>query len=215
MGVIAEFELEAKRFAFADALETSGVDRIEFERVVPDRTGDLSFLWVWGPNAGGLERSLRDDAAVSTVAAVETFDDATLYRVEWRTAVPGLARAVSRGDAHLLSGVGEDDAWTFELRLPDRDAFRRFADVLETDLDVSPNDLCSLSRVDVPLDYGLTPRQRSILRTAARRGYFDEPRSVSLEEIADEFDISAPSASGLLRRGTARLLESTLLDDPL
>ena len=51
--------------------------------------------------------------------------------------------------------------------------------------------------------YDLTPRQTAVLRRALERGYFDVPRNVSAEELAEEFEISSQALSALLRRGRA------------
>ena len=57
---------------------------------------------------------------------------------------------------------------------------------------------------------GLTDRQREALRTAYELGYFDIPRSASLEDVADRLGISASSASERLRRAQTQLIEETV-----
>jgi DNA-directed RNA polymerase specialized sigma24 family protein len=57
---------------------------------------------------------------------------------------------------------------------------------------------------------GLTDRQREAVRAAYRMGYFEIPRKVSLDDVADELDISAPSLSERLRRAQSRLVETTV-----
>jgi predicted DNA binding protein len=39
-------------------------------------------------------------------------------------------------------------------------------------------------------------------------GYFEEPRTATLSDVAAELGISQPAAGGLLRRGVRRLVES-------
>lgn len=58
--------------------------------------------------------------------------------------------------------------------------------------------------------YGLTERQYEALTLALSRGYYDTPRQVSTEALADELGISQPSMSDLLRRAERQLLASTL-----
>lgn len=60
------------------------------------------------------------------------------------------------------------------------------------------------------LPYGLTERQYEALTLALSRGYYERPRRVTAEELADELDISQPSMSDLLRRGERQLLSTTL-----
>jgi predicted DNA binding protein len=61
-----------------------------------------------------------------------------------------------------------------------------------------------------PPQDGLTDRQREALTLAISRGYYESPRQVSTEELAEELGISQPSMSNLLRRGERQLLTSTL-----
>jgi hypothetical protein len=58
--------------------------------------------------------------------------------------------------------------------------------------------------------YGLTDRQHEALTLAISRGYYESPRQVTTEELAEEMGISQPSMSSLLRRGERQLLTTTL-----
>lgn len=60
----------------------------------------------------------------------------------------------------------------------------------------------------------LTGRQREALTLAISRGYYESPRQVTAEELAEELDISQPSLSSLLRRGERQLLTSSLGMEP-
>jgi predicted DNA binding protein len=61
--------------------------------------------------------------------------------------------------------------------------------------------------------FGLTDEQVTALTVAYERGYFDEPREVSLSEVAAEIDLSSTAMSGRLRRGMRNLIAATLVDD--
>lgn len=67
---------------------------------------------------------------------------------------------------------------------------------------------------DESSEYGLTERQEEALQLAIGRGYYDAPRQVSTEELAEEMGISQPSMSSLLRRGERQLLTSALGSQP-
>lgn len=58
--------------------------------------------------------------------------------------------------------------------------------------------------------FGLTDRQYRALSIAFAGGYYESPREMSTEELAAELDITAPSASDLLRRAERQLLSQTL-----
>lgn len=53
----------------------------------------------------------------------------------------------------------------------------------------------------------LTTRQSEVLRVAFERGYFESPRAVTLEGLADEMEVSKATASEHLRKAQKRMLE--------
>jgi predicted DNA binding protein len=58
--------------------------------------------------------------------------------------------------------------------------------------------------------YGLTDRQYQALSIAFAGGYYDSPRGMSTEDLAAELEITAASASDLLRRAERQLINQTL-----
>ncbi|WP_255568302.1 helix-turn-helix domain-containing protein [Salinarchaeum sp. IM2453] len=61
----------------------------------------------------------------------------------------------------------------------------------------------------------LTDKERDTLETAIEDGYFSSPRDTSLEDLAEEFEISKAGASKNLRRGQRKVLSQvvTILND--
>lgn len=53
----------------------------------------------------------------------------------------------------------------------------------------------------------LTDRQREVVETAYRAGYFDWPRDSTAEEVADSLDIAAPTFHAHLRKAESSLLD--------
>jgi predicted DNA binding protein len=64
-------------------------------------------------------------------------------------------------------------------------------------------------------DQGLTGPQREALRSAQEMGYFDIPRTASLDEVATDLDITASSLSERLRRAQDHLVETTVASSAL
>lgn len=60
-------------------------------------------------------------------------------------------------------------------------------------------------------EVGLTDRQRKALRIAYEMGYFEIPRTASLDDIAAELGITASSLSERLRRAQTHLVEETVV----
>lgn len=53
----------------------------------------------------------------------------------------------------------------------------------------------------------LTNRQKEILETAIREGYFEVPRECTLAELAETLDLDKSTVSTILRRGEGRVLK--------
>ncbi|NJE31336.1 winged helix-turn-helix transcriptional regulator [Thermococcus sp. 18S1] len=56
----------------------------------------------------------------------------------------------------------------------------------------------------------LTKRQAEVLLLAYKSGYFDEPRKVTLRELAEMLNLSPSTVKEHLRKGLKRLLDETL-----
>lgn len=214
MGVIAEFGADPDQFVLGSALLEPAIERVEFERVVPAWKSVMPFFWVWGAEFQSFECRAEEEPAVSSVSTVDTFEDGRLYRAEWKECVPGFVRTIRRSSARMIEGHGDEDGWNFELMFASQDGLATFNSLCtENGLPFSLEQFVTFSSPAPDAGYGLTPKQREILVMAVEQGYFREPRDVSLEELAEQLGISAPSASGRLRRATHHLLETTVLDE--
>lgn len=58
----------------------------------------------------------------------------------------------------------------------------------------------------------LTPRQRRVLATAARVGYYDEPRDATLEDVAAQLDIATGTVGEHIRKAEAALVGHAIGD---
>ncbi|MDK2876499.1 MAG: hypothetical protein PWQ22_909, partial [Archaeoglobaceae archaeon] len=53
----------------------------------------------------------------------------------------------------------------------------------------------------------ITFREEEVLRFALEKGYFDFPKKIRLEEIAEHFGIAGSTVSEILRRAQKKILE--------
>ncbi|MFC4448832.1 bacterio-opsin activator domain-containing protein [Halorussus aquaticus] len=214
MSIIAEFTTPAGEFALGDALAAHPDVRVELEKVVPTRKEILPFFWAWGETLAEFAETVREQPRVESLEVLDSIDDQTLYRVEWADVVADLARVIQRVDATVLEASGQRDAWRFELRFPSHDAVRSFqSDCIDHDISLELQRLHSLTEIDADGTYDLTAEQRDTLLTALEHGYFEEPRDVTLEELADLLDLSPTAVSGRMRRAEAKLIARTLVTD--
>lgn len=54
----------------------------------------------------------------------------------------------------------------------------------------------------------LTKREKEVVHTAYRHGYFDPERGISMTEVAQMMNVSTPSLSDVLRRGTKKMVKA-------
>lgn len=103
----------------------------------------------------------------------------------------------------------------FGLLLSDRDELARAVGLLEEFGPVSIDRVSSdFSRQVLPSAAGwqelldtVSSRQREVLNTALELGYYEIPRDVTLDELAEACDITKTTASKHLRKAEGRLME--------
>lgn len=214
MSIVAEFTAPADDFALGDALAAHPEVRVELEKVVPTRMEVLPFFWAWGGDLDAFAETVRDQPIVANLRVVDTIDDQRLYRVEWTRTMTDLGRIIRRVDATVLEARGQQDEWRFELRFHGHEAVREFqTDCTDRGISLDLRRLHSLTELDTNGEYDLTPEQRDTLLTALELGYFEEPRDITLQELAAVLDLSPTAVSGRMRRGQAKLVARSLATD--
>lgn len=214
MSVIAELTVPADEFVLAHALDEAPGATVEIERVAA--TGDdrvTPYFWVHSDDVDAFDAALREDPTARDPRQLESDGNERLYRVDWHAEDHGVVEVLAGADATVLKAAADGDEWSIRLLFPDEDALSTFHDRCRT-----AGLAFTVERLYHPDDpaevggYGLTEDQRAALITAARAGYFAVPREVTLADVADDLGISSNALSSRIRRGTATLVESTLLD---
>ncbi|SFR36910.1 helix-turn-helix domain-containing protein [Halogeometricum limi] len=214
MGAIAAFELGGETFALGRVIEAIPSVRVDLERVVPVDGGVLPYVWVRGDSADEFGRVAAEIDGIANARRVESFEDVTLYRLRWDPTMDQFITTIIDADGTVLEASGDVRGWRFELRFSERENLATFQTLCnERDIDVSVVKVHSLHELSEET-YGLTAAQRETLTTAYHAGYFAEPRETTTEELARHFDVSSRALSGRIRRGTGRLLASTLVAHP-
>jgi predicted DNA binding protein len=211
---IAELTFPTEAYPLGEAVSVPEGTHVELERIVPTGEEILPYLWVESATPTAFVDHLRAQLAVRTVEVVYESDGEMLLRATWRLGRAILLRFIADAEVALVSARGTAEGWEVELRGPrsvlgrvetfcrERDIESRVVRVYEAT--PSGND---------PDRYGLTSLQYETLVTALEAGYFDEPRAVTLEELAGDLDVSARAVSRRIRRGTANVLRAELLDE--
>ncbi|GAB3676957.1 helix-turn-helix domain-containing protein [Halopiger thermotolerans] len=192
-----------------------------------DLTGDgahRTLVWVDGDDDAleAFDDALEADPTVAELLRVVEFDDRRLYHLELTCEghQASVYPIVIEGGGVLRDVTATGEGWFFRVAFPSTETFGRFHEFFaERDLDVEvrqlrdESDAAGDSTTASKFEFGLTDRQREALVAAVDAGYLDIPRSCSLAELADRFDISSNAASERFRRGVRTLIENTVYPD--
>ncbi|WP_129115986.1 helix-turn-helix domain-containing protein [Halegenticoccus tardaugens] len=167
---------------------------------------------------------VREHKTVETVDLVERYEThegrcAATFLLRGRlTEVTPMQAIMYEG--YLPIGPTElvDGRECFDLLLNDRSELSRAIDLLDEFGDVTVERITEDFRREVmpsraewqELLSSIPPRQREFLNVAAERGYFEIPRQVTLEDLADEMDITKTTASNHLRKAERKLIQVLL-----
>ena len=179
-----------------------------------DPTSGKFFYHVESSDFDQFENGLRHDDTVGVFERVIDFrNDEAIYSFEYTSEAKILSPVIANANGVILDMENDGSAWILSVWMPNRSDLDQLWDYArENDIAIDLvriNEYASLGDTGA----GLTESQRSALLTAFQAGYFEEPRNATLGEVADDLEISPPAASGLLRRGINRLIESSLIDE--
>ena len=214
MAVIAEFTIPTEEFALRETFERRPDLVFEVERVVAHDTAHvIPFVWASGGDLDGLTQVLDDDPSVDEIELLSDTDDERLYRLSWADDARVIGHMVIECDATIHQAVAASGQWTLRVLFPDRSAISD-VDTFATEHGLSL-DLRQLYGVDSAerARFGLSEKQQETLTEGYERGFYDVPREVDTNDLANTLDISHQALSERLRRATGNLIENTLLVD--
>lgn len=212
MSVIVELSVPAVEFQLGRILSTEGDTTVSLETMVPLGGQSVPLFRVIGSERPTFETQVRDHHTVDGVHVVNTHGEETLYALDWEISEDTFLDGVAALGGHVLEATGGADAWTFQLRFPSHHALSGFQKHChEFDLHIDVRSIYNPTRPDAGPWYGLTGPQRETLAYAAEAGYYDIPRRVSTQDIAEEFDISDQAVTERLRRAIDTLVANTLV----
>jgi len=211
MVIEASFTVDQPEFPLSAVFEDLSGATVELDRVVPTADAVVPYLWIHGGDPGDLTTDLAADDGVDAVSVVDEFDDQFIVRVDWNLDHESVLTGIVETDVVLLSGVGCEDHWTFEMRASEQRELSAFQTYCRNhDAAIELTQLHELSMAEAEDDYDLTEGQRQVLELAYASGYFDSPRAATQGDIASELDVSRQAVSARLQRGLRRLLADTI-----
>lgn len=212
MAIEAAFTIDQTEFPLSGVFEELPDATVELDRVVPTSDAVIPYFWIRAEGMDGLETDLEDDAGVEGIKIIDEVEDHTFLRIAWDFSHESVLTAIVNTDVTLLSGIGEEEQWTFEFRSREQEDVSEFQTYCrEHDIPIELTELHALSSLRSDREYDLTEGQQRALLLAYNRGYFDTPRSATQNDLADELGISHQAVSSRLQRGIRRLVASTLV----
>lgn len=212
MAIEASFTVEQPEFPLNAVFKELPDASIELDRVVPTTDAVVPYFWIYSENISELSADLHSDEGVNEFKVIDELEAQMLVRIDWNLDHESVLTAIVNTDVTLLSGLGDEENWTFEVRSSDQKKVSEFQTYCrENDLPIKLTQLHALSPLESDREYDLTEGQRKALILAYSRGYFDSPRDAAQADLADELDISRQAVSSRLQRGLRRLVASTLV----
>ena len=212
MAIEASFTLETPKFPLRTVFEELPDATIELDRVVPTSNSLIPYFWICSENLEELTSDLRGDKGVDEVKVIDEVAKQMLVRIEWNLDHPSVLTAIAHTGVTLLSGIGDAESWTFEVRSSGHKMMSEFqAYCTERNIPIELTQLHALSPLNSDREYDLTEGQRTALVLGYSRGYFDSPRDATQDDLADELGITRQAVSSRLQRGIRRLVASTLI----
>lgn len=213
-GLLAEIHLSHPMLPLQPTLSEYPTVRVlpEYRTYVDGKTTPLMFFAVTCEDSEwpAISSDLQTDPTITDVRGVDATADQRVYKAHIAEEAVQYFSLTAETGCRVLSRVGDIDGWMVKLQLPDRDSLVEFNSLCaERDIAVHVR---SLRHAEAGTDavLGLTERQQDLLTRAYNEGYFEIPRGISQDELADLADSSKSAISQGLRRAMKELCRETL-----
>lgn len=187
---------------------------IEIQVIHIDRKGftAVPYLWVRNVRPKKFESAAQSDPNVHEVKLIDKVDDGALFKLFWGVDSP-LIHCVIEADGIIIDANGTIDKWSLKLLFEYRADASDFQECCQRrGAPMEIHRLSSIAERIVGESVYLSRSQRKTLLLAYERGYFDEPRTLTQQELAYELDISTSAVGRRLRRGFRNLIEESLIE---
>jgi predicted DNA binding protein len=209
---MVEATLAAEQFALYETLTQYPTAEFDILRLVANGTGRaMPFVWAAGDDLEGLPAAMNDDPSTEDVEVVTEFDDEYLLRMEWMAHTRVIHYILIEEDATIIDATGKNGTWQFRILFPEHDSVSTTYDFCdEYGIDLEFKRIYQLSDSFRRGQYGLSESQYETIVRAHQEGYYDVPRAVNLQELANRLDVSHQALSERVRRGHETLIANTL-----
>ncbi|RJT07816.1 MULTISPECIES: helix-turn-helix domain-containing protein [Halococcus] len=186
-------------------------------RVMPqaatDPETDLFFFFV-EQDDGSVESAFESDHTVAEWETIASSESGSVYQLQHTPETILLSPKTFELGGLMREATSDSTGWTLRLQFQNRkDISDLWGFCEESDISFELQRIFRHQPWNSSDLTTLTDPQLETLLTAYEEGYFEEPRQISLEGLAEKLDISPTAVGGRLRRGVAALLETTLIEE--
>lgn len=212
MSTIVGATLPAAEFALKETLEHIAGAEFEIVRMAaPGTNRVMPLLWATADDFESLPATLEKDPSTENVETLSTLEQEYLLRMDWTADIRIIHYILVEERATILHARGRNGEWQFRILFPEHDSVGdTYEFCAEYDIDIQLDRIYQLSESGREHQFGLTPNQYETLISAYEAGYYEIPRAVNLEELANRLGVSHQALSERLRRGHRTLVTNTL-----
>lgn len=200
----------------ADAMDVPDDVRLDVPCITGREDGTVSILvFVTGPGRSRFRQNLSDDPTTAQYTALGTTENGDTYHITYTGETIDneiYHHGVNNGAVFLSTRRTNERSVTggyLWMLFPDKERLGSFCDYCEeSGFRVEPHRV--YDRSPTAANPGLSESQREVLRVADEIGYFEVPREATMDDIAQEVDISQQAVSEHIRRGVGHLVDDTL-----
>lgn len=224
MSLIAEIHLHGDIILFEETFEQASDAVCTFEdyHYVTEEDGKthyVFFWWVAETDFATFENALHDDSTVSDCRLVTGLGDRRLYRVRtisFPDEQPLVFPMFREHGITAIESIRDVSGLHLEARFPDRDVLESFVEsAQDIARKVAVKRLYTDGGTSIEKEI-LTQKQREVLSLALKNGYFDSPSGVTLDELADDSDVTSQTLSTHIRKGVKKLVKNAVdVDEPM
>lgn len=211
---IAEVHVSHPQFVLGPTLRAAPdvYIRRESQPVPVGGTDTLLLFFTAAGEFEGFDEALTDDPTVTDARLLAELPDKRVYRVQLTDRSKLLTYKLAELGIYLFEISHDDDGWLLHVLLPDLDALAAFREYCAAeDVSFRVKAMYQNDEAATRGGFGLTDGQREALMMAFERGYFSDPREITLQELAAETGISSTAFGRRLRRASEQLIEATVV----
>lgn len=210
----ARVKLPTEEFALTELFEQTPDTRVELTPTVthPDNHALLD-IQTTECNRSTVETIFQTDPNIATADRYGEHTNGWIYQVTWGDHTRNLIQRLTDEDVMLLTAQAYNGQWQFRLVTPTRDTFSRVYEAVR-ELGYNPDcqSITSFNKQQSTASE-MTDKQRETLIEAYETGYYNIPRDITSQELADRLDLSHQALSERFQRAHKRLVDSNLMTD--